>query len=58
MFEIIVILIALVVSYHIFPKETNSADSQETIFPFLDEKFLNDNNKPSGEYYDWAEYER
>lgn len=55
MIEIIVGLIALVVSYHIFPRGNSSNDSQDTILPFLDEEFLNDNKKPKGEYYDWAD---
>jgi hypothetical protein len=58
MFKIIIIVIALVVSYRIFPRENSSTDSQETINPYLDEEVLNDNKKPKGEYFDWAEFER
>lgn len=58
MIEIVIVLIALVVSCLIFPRENSDTGSNETIDPFHDEEFLDDNKNPRKEFYDWAEYER
>jgi hypothetical protein len=54
MIEIIVGFIALIVSYHIFPRENSSTNSQETIIPFLEDDWLDEKNHPKSDLYDWG----
>jgi len=55
MIEIIVGLIALIVSYHIYPRKNNSTNSQETIIPFLEDDWQDEKNHPKSDLYDWGD---
>jgi hypothetical protein len=58
MIETIVGIVALVVAYRIFPWDNSHTGPPDPPLSFLDDEFLNADEKPKGEYYDWAEYER